>query len=73
LDRVNALTILMPIVQKLIDSLDEDILAIGAEVGGMVPRQSFIMRGAELDDDAAKLHILKILGGYDNWFTVNYP
>lgn len=72
-DRVNALTILMPTMQKLIDSLDEEILAkIGNEIGGSVPRQGFIMRGFDIDDDVAKLHILKILGAYDNWFTVNY-
>ena len=72
-DRVNALTILMPTMLKFLDNLDDDTLSkIGAEIGGSIPRQGFIMRGVEFDDDTAKLHILKILGDFDNWFTVNF-
>jgi hypothetical protein len=72
-DRVNALTILMPTMQELIDNLDEETLAkIGGKIGGSVPRQGFMMRGLHLDDDTAKTHIMKILGAYDNWFTINF-
>jgi hypothetical protein len=73
-DRVNALTILMPTMKKFLDHLDDETLGkIGAEIGGSVPRQGFIMRGIDVvDGDTAKLFILKILGGYDNWFTVDY-
>ena len=71
--RSNALTILIPTLKEFLEHLDSDTLAeIGDSVGGIVPRQGYLMRGVSIDEDVAKAHILRILGGYDNWFTVNY-
>jgi len=73
IDRSNALTILVPTLRKFLEYLDyKSLTEIGDSVGSTVPRQGYLMRGITIDEEIAKLHILKVLGGHDNWFTVNY-
>jgi hypothetical protein len=71
--RSNALTILIPTLREFLEHLDADTLAeIGDSVGSTVSRQGYMMRGVSIDAEVARTHILRILGGHDNWFTVNY-
>lgn len=72
-DRANALTILIPTMQVFLKYLEDDeLVEIGEVVGGSVPRQEMMMRGVNIDEEVAKTMVLRILGGYDKWFTVNY-
>lgn len=73
LERQKALTILASTMKEFLEPLDEDeIRLVGEKVGARIPRQSMLMRGVSIDGDAARDHIMRILGEHDNWFTVSY-
>lgn len=72
-NRANALTILIPTMQVFLKYLENDeLVEIGETVGGSIPKQEMMMRGIEIDEEVAKSMILRILGGHDKWFTVDY-
>ena len=72
-ERVKALTISPIIFENLIELLDEkSLIELGEKLGSSVPKQDFMMMGINIDEKSAKLLVMKILGEYDNWFTVSY-
>jgi hypothetical protein len=72
-ERINCLTIPPITLESFLELLDEESLAkIGDKLGSSVPKQDFMMRGVTIDEESAKLLIMKMLGEYDNWFLVSY-
>lgn len=72
-ERINSLTIPPIIFENMLELIDENSLAeLGDLFGSTIPKEDFIMKGMNVDEESAKLLIMRMLGDYDNWFKVHY-
>ena len=71
-ERLGSVNLHPQTLNQIFEELDDETISrIGYDSGSSVPKQALLMRGAHINEESAK-QILKILGEYDNWFTVTY-
>jgi HicB family len=72
-DERNSLTIVPSTMNKVLEALDDEkVIALGDELGSLIPVEDFMMRGMHMNAGSAKVLVEKILGEYDNWFKATY-
>ncbi len=73
IEKTDSLIIDPKTLKEILMHLDsETITLIGESLGAEVPRDTFMIRGEQTDEESAMLLILKILGEYDGWFDASY-
>lgn len=68
-----SITLVPQTLQSILLELDDDTIRdLGKKLGGVVPREGFMMRGLPMTFDTARLLVEKIMGEYDHWFEASY-
>ena len=73
IDKMDALSILPQTMNKLLEKIDDKTIEeLGAELGSMIPKEGFLIRGMNDSRASAKILVEEILGGFQHWFNASY-